>query len=86
MNRQKRLQILLGIAGIGLFFAILVHFTAGTPKREPPSPGGVYYTGPMKPKGGGNYLATEDGVKSPMPDNLKKSSDGKAGSPPGGGE
>ncbi|MCX6382858.1 MAG: hypothetical protein NT023_25820 [Armatimonadetes bacterium] len=71
MNKQKRLQILIGIAGIGLLFAILVNLSTGKKVKEAPTPGGFYYTGPMKPKGGGNYLATEDGVKSPMPDNLK---------------
>lgn len=84
MKNRKRLYTLLSIAGIGGLFAILVNLSAGKPKKEPPTPGGVYYTGPMRPKGGGNYLATEDGVKSPLPDNLKRNPEPAPGSKAGG--
>ncbi len=83
MNPKKRLRILLSIAGIGLFFAIIINAIPKKTTKEPPTPGGVYYTGPMRPKGGGNYLADENGKVSFLPSDMKQNA--KAPSKPGAG-
>ncbi len=67
MKKQKSIPILLGIAGIAIFFSLLIRTSTGKKEKPELTSGTVYYTGPMRPLGGKNYLATEDGKMSPIP-------------------
>lgn len=70
MKQNRKIPILLGISAIALFFAVLLRNSVLSHPKDQPNPEGgtTYYTGPMRPLGGKNYLASEDGKMSPLPD------------------
>lgn len=80
--KNRRLKVLSGVLVILAIVAVVYSSVAAPGKKPPPSAPG-YYTGPMRPKGGQELLATEDGKVTALPDSMKKKKDTKpsAGSP-----
>ena len=63
---SRREQILLALCGVLALVAAGIWISFKGRYKPPPTPGGLYYTGPMKSKSGNGY-ATDDGRAVPPP-------------------
>jgi hypothetical protein len=84
--KNGRVKVLSGALVVVAIIAV-VYFSINTPGKKPPPSEAGYYTGPMRPKGGQDILATEDGKVTALPDSMKKKKDSKPseGAPAKGG-